>query len=61
MKLYLGNPGTRAILFKPIKSNVAEAHAQIAALLDAEYSAEDRASITLKSPAELGDLLEALS
>lgn len=28
------NPSTRAILFKPIKSNIAEAHGQIAQLLD---------------------------
>jgi hypothetical protein len=28
MKLYLNNPATHAILFKPIKSNIAEAHGQ---------------------------------
>ncbi len=38
MKLYLTSPATHAVLFKPIKSNVAEAHGQIAALLEAEYS-----------------------
>ena len=38
MKLYLNNPSTHSILFKPIKSNIAEAHAQIAALIDAEYT-----------------------
>lgn len=31
MKLYLTNPSTHAILFKPIKSNVAEAHGQVRA------------------------------
>ena len=29
MRLYLPNPATHAILFKPIKSNVAEAHGQV--------------------------------
>jgi hypothetical protein len=29
MKLYLSNPSTHAILFKPVKSNVAEAHGQV--------------------------------
>ena len=28
MRLYLANPATHAILFKPIKSNIAEAHGQ---------------------------------
>lgn len=29
MRLYLPHPATRAILFKPIKSNIAEAHGQV--------------------------------
>ena len=29
MRAYLPNPSTHAILFKPIKSNVAEAHGQV--------------------------------
>jgi hypothetical protein len=29
MRLYLPSPNTRAILFKPIKSNIAEAHGQV--------------------------------
>ena len=29
MRLYLPSPATRAILLKPIKSNVAEAHGQV--------------------------------
>ncbi|KAL0426741.1 UNVERIFIED_CONTAM: Conserved oligomeric Golgi complex subunit [Sesamum latifolium] len=41
MKLYLQNPATRAILFKPIKTNIVEAHAQVHALLKSEYSPED--------------------
>ena len=31
MRLYLPHPATRAILFKPIKSNIAEAHGQVRA------------------------------
>ena len=60
-RLYLGNPGTREILFKPIKSNVAEAHAQVGALLEAEYTAEEAASVGLKSPPELAKVLDALT
>ena len=41
MRLYLVNPATHGILFKPIKSNIAEAHGQIAALLQAEYTPEE--------------------
>lgn len=41
MKLYLQNPATRAILFKPIKTNIVEAHSQVHSLLKSEYSPED--------------------
>ncbi|KAK6126702.1 hypothetical protein DH2020_039559 [Rehmannia glutinosa] len=41
MKLYLQNPATRAILFKPIKTNIVEAHIQVQSLLKSEYSPED--------------------
>lgn len=35
MRLYLPNPSTHAILFKPVKSNLVEAHAQVTQLLQA--------------------------
>ncbi|XP_047330170.1 conserved oligomeric Golgi complex subunit 3 isoform X2 [Impatiens glandulifera] len=41
MKLYLQNPSTRMILFKPIKTNIIEAHNQVQTLLKSEYSPED--------------------
>ncbi|KAL4654547.1 hypothetical protein ACB092_01G387200 [Castanea dentata] len=41
MKLYLQNPSTRTILFKPIKTNIVEAHVQVQSLLKAEYSSEE--------------------
>ncbi|MEW5317182.1 MAG: hypothetical protein WDW38_008507 [Sanguina aurantia] len=41
MRLYLDSPSTHAILFKPVKANIAEAHGQIAALLSAEYGSGD--------------------
>ncbi|CAM8997778.1 unnamed protein product [Rhodiola kirilowii] len=41
MKLYLQNPSTRTILFKPIKTNIIEAHAQVHSLLKSEYSLEE--------------------
>jgi hypothetical protein len=61
MKLYLPNPATQGILFKPIKSNIAEAHGQIAGLLEGEYSAEEAAVVGLLGPAELAAQLDALS
>lgn len=45
MKLYLQNPSTRSILFKPIKTNIVEAHVQVESLLKSEYSSEDIQSI----------------
>ncbi|KAI5674145.1 hypothetical protein M9H77_14509 [Catharanthus roseus] len=45
MKLYLQNSSTRAILFRPIKTNIVEAHAQILSLLKSEYSPEDIDSV----------------
>ena len=57
MKLFLNNPSTHAVLFKPIKSNIAEAHAQIAALLEAEYTQQEVQHIQLTAPAALEKLL----
>jgi len=48
------------VLFKPIKSNIAEAHGQIAALLDAEYAPEEAAAAGLTPPAELAAILDGL-
>ncbi|XP_056176862.1 conserved oligomeric Golgi complex subunit 3 isoform X2 [Syzygium oleosum] len=45
MKLYLQNPSTRTILFKPIKTNIIEAHVQVQSLLRAEYSPEEIQSV----------------
>ena len=61
MRLYLPNPGTHAILFKPVKSNLIEAHNQVAALLKAEYEPEEVAAVQLKSAADLAALLDAMS
>ena len=57
LKLYLNNPSTHSELYKPIKSNIAEAHAQIAALLDAEYAPEEVLDVGLTAPAVLEKLL----
>ncbi|XP_019193627.1 PREDICTED: conserved oligomeric Golgi complex subunit 3 isoform X2 [Ipomoea nil] len=45
MRLYLQNPSTRAILFKPIKTNIIEAYSQVLSLLKKEYSPEDTQNI----------------
>ncbi|CAN4084829.1 unnamed protein product [Withania somnifera] len=42
MRLYLQNSSTRAILFKPIKTNILEAHVQVLSLLKKEYTPDDR-------------------
>lgn len=60
-RLYLPNPATRAILFRPIKSNIAEAHGQIAQLLETEYPAEAAAQVPLMQPGALGVALDALT
>lgn len=60
-RLYLPNPATRAILFRPIKSNIAEAHGQIAQLLEAEYSPEEAAQVPLLQPDRLKEALDELS
>ncbi len=60
MRLYMASPGTHAVLLKPIKANIAEAHGQIASLLEAEYPEEERAQIGLTPPDELAKILDAL-
>lgn len=60
LKLYLNNPATHVILLRPIKSNIAEAHAQIATLLAAEYTNEEIAAINLPASPELAGILDAL-
>ncbi|KAK9845860.1 hypothetical protein WJX81_004499 [Elliptochloris bilobata] len=60
MRLYLANPATHAILFKPIKSNIAEAHGQVATLLEAEYPPSEAQRAGLTPPGELAALLDAL-
>lgn len=54
------NPGTHAVLLKPIKANIAEAHGQIASLLEGEYTDEERDTIGLTPPDELARILDSL-
>ena len=60
MSLYITSAATREIIFNPIRSNIAEAHSQIASLLEAEYESQDIQSIKLKSPTELAQLMSAV-
>ncbi|KAL8253321.1 hypothetical protein R6Q59_037014 [Mikania micrantha] len=60
MKLYLQNPSTRAILFKPIKTNIIEAHEQVVSLLKKEYSEEEITTINMVSIQELQSQLNNL-
>jgi hypothetical protein len=58
-RAYLPANSTRAVLFRPIKANIAEAHAQMAAVLEAEYAPEEVAAIGLTGPDALRRLLDA--
>ncbi|KAL1064695.1 hypothetical protein V6Z11_D13G230200 [Gossypium hirsutum] len=60
MKLYLQNSSTRTILFKPIKTNIVEAHIQIQSLLKAEYSPEEKRTINMVPIEELESQLDNL-
>ncbi|KAI5415358.1 conserved oligomeric Golgi complex subunit 3 [Lathyrus oleraceus] len=53
MRLYLQNSSTRTILFKPIKTNIIEAHIQVQSLLQSEYTSEEIQIINLKSVQDL--------
>ncbi len=58
-RAYLPASSTRAVLFRPIKANIAEAHAQMAALLEAEYAPQEVAAIGLTGPDALRRILDA--
>ncbi|XP_076924103.1 conserved oligomeric Golgi complex subunit 3-like [Bidens hawaiensis] len=60
MKLYLQNPSTRTILFKPIKTNIIEAHEQVLSLLKKEYNEEEITTISMVSIQELESQLNNL-
>ena len=61
MSLYLTGSATREIIFNPIRSNIAEAHSQIATLLEREYQPEDLKRVPLRSPAVLSDMMSKVS
>ncbi|KAA3486189.1 conserved oligomeric Golgi complex subunit 3-like [Gossypium australe] len=54
------NSSTRTILFKPIKTNIVEAHIQIQSLLKAEYSPEEKRTINMVPIEELESQLDNL-
>lgn len=60
MKLYLQNPSTRTILFKPVKTNIVEAHIQVQSLLKAEYTPEEQSIINMVSMPDLQAQLDSL-
>ena len=61
LSLYLTGAATREIIFNPIRSNIAEAHSQIATLLEREYQPEDLKKVPLCSPAVLSDMMSKVS
>ncbi|KAG5545462.1 hypothetical protein RHGRI_017825 [Rhododendron griersonianum] len=61
MKLYLQNQSTRTILFKPIRSNIVEAHTQVLSLLKSEYTHEEiQGIINMTSIQDLQQQLDSL-
>ncbi|KAF5841503.1 hypothetical protein DUNSADRAFT_12670 [Dunaliella salina] len=60
LRAYLPNPQTYIILYKPIKSSIAEAHSQMQALIAADYTPDEAASIPLKQQEELSAILDAI-
>ncbi|KAJ1295307.1 hypothetical protein BS78_01G214000 [Paspalum vaginatum] len=60
MRLYLQNPSTRMILFKPIKTNIVEAHIQLQSLLKSEYSTHEMQSIGMLPIPDLQSQLDGL-
>lgn len=63
MKLYMSNTSTQMILFKPIKTNIVEAHLQLQSLIRLEYSEEEIGRIGMVPisdlQAQLDNLLQA--
>ena len=60
MGLYLQNSSTRSILFKPIKSNILEAHGQVLSLLESDYTPEEAAQIRIMKLSDLQSFLDGL-
>eukprot|EP01026_Neomeris_dumetosa_P073437 TRINITY_DN7553_c0_g1_i7.p1 TRINITY_DN7553_c0_g1~~TRINITY_DN7553_c0_g1_i7.p1 ORF type:complete len:357 (-),score=56.46 TRINITY_DN7553_c0_g1_i7:300-1370(-) len=60
MKLYLTSSSAINVLMKPIKSNIAEAHGQIAQLLQSEYTVEEVAGVQLMDPQKLQQTLDQM-
>jgi hypothetical protein len=58
MKLYLHASNTRDALLKPIKSNIAEAFAQISAILESEFPAGTAARVGVLDPQTLAAAME---
>jgi hypothetical protein len=58
-KVYLPSPQVAAVLLRPVKANIAEAHAQLAALLEVEFTPGELAAVGLTPPEELRRLLDA--
>ncbi|KAG7670776.1 hypothetical protein KSW81_004209 [Nannochloris sp. 'desiccata'] len=61
LKAYLPAEQTRAALFKPIRSNVVEAHTQLIGLLQGEYSAEEVAAAALPNEEQLEAMLDSMA
>ncbi|KAL3677978.1 hypothetical protein R1sor_020934 [Riccia sorocarpa] len=60
MNLYLESSSTRSILFKPIKSNILEAHGQVLGIVESEYTLDHAEQLRLRKISELQAYLDGL-
>ena len=58
--LYIPDRGARAALLRPVRVNLAEAFAQVAALLEAEYEGGEGGRVGMPTPEELAGWLAVL-
>lgn len=57
LRLYLTKPRTQDALLRPIRSNIADAHGHVRALLREHYSEDEAAGVPLRGEEELEGLL----
>ena len=61
MRSHLRQEGTFATLYRPIRANVLDAHAQMTTILERDYDGVDIRDIPLKSRDELISIMDCLS
>lgn len=60
IRVYLPQQNTFSTLFKPIRTNIIDAHLQLNAILNSEYKGKDLDVVRLKSKEELNVVFDAM-